>query len=65
MRLEINLKIQSLTAYITASNSDEVKLQSVDSLVMNNDTVTISTAPKKYEYAVTDRFAGYFLNTGA
>jgi hypothetical protein len=32
---------------------------------MNNETAAISTTPKKNEYAVTDRFAGYFFNTGA
>jgi len=32
---------------------------------MNNDATTISATPKKNEYAVTDRFAGYSFNNGA
>ena len=50
---------------MTAPNSDCVKLQSVDSLVVKNAVTTINTAPKKYEYAVTERLAGYFAKTGA
>ena len=50
---------------MTAKTSDCVKVQSVDSLVIRIAVTTISTAPKKYEYAVTDIFAGYFFKTGA
>jgi len=32
---------------------------------MKYDAITISANPKPNEYAVTDRFAGYFFNTGA
>jgi len=32
---------------------------------MKNDAITNSATPKKNEYAVTDRFAGYFFNNGA
>jgi len=42
-----------------------VRLQFVDSLVMKKADVTINMVPKKYEYAVTERFAGYFFKTGA
>lgn len=50
---------------MTAKTSDCVKFQAVDSLVIKNDVTTINRAPKKYEYAVTDMFAGYFFKTGA
>lgn len=50
---------------MTANNSDCVKLHSVESLVKKNAVITINTAPKKYEYAVTERLEGYFLKTGA
>lgn len=50
---------------MTANSSDCVKLQSVDSLVIKNAVITIKAAPKKYEYAVTDRLAGYFFKSGA
>jgi hypothetical protein len=50
---------------MTAKNSDFVKLQSVVSLVIKNAVVTINRVPKKYEYAVTDRLAGYFARSGA
>jgi hypothetical protein len=65
MTLKVDWKFWLLTAYKTANVSDCVKLQSVDSSVTKYDVVTISKAPKKYEYAVTDRFAGYFFNIGA
>jgi len=32
---------------------------------MNNDAIATNTNPKKNEYAVTDRFAGYTFNNGA
>jgi len=32
---------------------------------MKYATITICATPKANEYAVTDRFAGYFFNTGA
>jgi len=32
---------------------------------MKKADVTINMVPKKYEYAVTERFAGYFFKTGA
>lgn len=50
---------------MTAKSSDCVSLHSVDSLVIKNATVTINTAPKKYEYAVTERLAGYLAKSGA
>lgn len=50
---------------MTAKSSDFVKLQPVDSLFIKNADVTINGAPKKCEYAVTDRLAGYLARTGA
>jgi hypothetical protein len=50
---------------MTAKNSEFVKLQSVDSLVIKNAVITINRAPKRYEYAVTDRLAGYLARSGA
>lgn len=58
-------KKRELTPYTTAITSDRVKDQSVDSLVINKDVATINTAPKEYDSAVTDMFAGYFFKTGA
>ena len=54
-----------LTAYITARTSDCVSLQSNGSFTIKKAVVTISTVPKKYDNAVTERFAGYFFKTGA
>lgn len=50
---------------MTAKYSDCIKLQSVDSLVIENAVTTIKRAPKAYEYAVTERLAGYFTKIGA
>jgi hypothetical protein len=55
----------NLTAYTTAANSDRVKLQSALSFVAKTPEMTIRTAPKKYEYAVSDRLEGYFTKMGA
>jgi hypothetical protein len=54
-----------LTAYITAANSDWVKVQPLLSFVAKTPEMTIKTAPKKYEYAVRDRLEGYFTKIGA
>lgn len=57
--------MRKLTAYMTANSSDSVKLQSVDSLAIKKVVITMNIAPKKYEYAVTERLAGYSFKTRA
>jgi len=54
-----------LRAYTTAANSDWVKDQSSLSFVARAPEMTIRIAPKKYEYAVSDKLEGYFTKIGA
>jgi hypothetical protein len=55
----------NLTAYTTAASSDRVKDQSLLSFVAKVPEMTIRIAPKKYEYAVSDKLEGYFTKIGA
>jgi len=57
--------LMQLTAYITARTSDCVSFQSNGSFTIKKAVVHISTVPKKYDNAATERFAGYFFKSGA
>lgn len=57
--------MQKLTAYRIAMISDCVKAQSSRPLLAKNPDKSMKSAPKKYEYAVKDKLAGYFFKTGA
>lgn len=48
-----------------ANISSWFTIQLVGSLDIKNEAVTIRRVPKRYEYAVTERLAGYLFRTGA